>query len=59
MSGTEEPARQAGVEDLVAEILPAQMPVSYEEEALKAQAAGHEFLWERNSGRGCVSSPGK
>ena len=38
MSGTEEPARQAGVEDLVAEILPAQMPVSYEEEALKAQA---------------------
>ena len=38
MSGTEEPAHQAGVEDLVAEILPAQMPVSYEEEALKAQA---------------------
>lgn len=38
MSGTESPPQEQDLEALVAEILPAQMPVQYEEEALKAQA---------------------
>ena len=38
MTGTGETVREMDLEDLVAEILPAQMPVNYEEEALKAQA---------------------
>lgn len=37
MTGTGETVREMDLEDLVAEILPAQMPVNYEEEALKAQ----------------------
>lgn len=38
MGGIENTVQDTGIEQLVAEILPAQMPVSYEEEALKAQA---------------------
>ena len=38
MGGVENSVSETGLEDLVAEILPSQMPVSYEEEALKAQA---------------------
>lgn len=38
MSGLEASAKETDLEALVAEILPAQMPVTYEEEALGAQA---------------------
>lgn len=38
MRGTESMAQERSLEDFVAEILPSQMPVHYEEEALKAQA---------------------
>lgn len=38
MSGTEQLTLDTGLEQLVAEILPVQIPVSYEKEALKAQA---------------------
>ncbi len=38
MGGEEKPSQEQDLETLVAEILPAQMPVHYEMEALKAQA---------------------
>ena len=58
MSGTESPPQEQDLEALVAEILPAQMPVQYEEGSAEgpgrgdphqSSAAGHGLLWKRDA----------